>query len=353
MAVNPYINATTNQTTDGIQGTFDFSGFYPLPPSPVYNPIDSYNPFVQTIVSTEPTQFLASLKNVLWQDTFLQSLKAIWENNPLDGIVAVGYTFDGGNYEYNTDGFKIGKVQFPIACNHVRETMTQRYLGHLTIKRKYGNFLDFEPFTKISLHIPNCGNFELTPSNVVGDVGFDMYMINDVSNGNYYIYGVNPADGSLVLSASGNFWIPIELSSRDYSTNVSGMIKSVPSLVGGLISGNQLQMIGGASSFLNSLWQPPQMDSLRYNNANTAYMESQTIYAEIVSPKYSLPIDYINQNGLPCNKTLQIGKCNGFTQISSINWRSTLHSSRTPTTQIIEKITGMLKTGIYILGGEQ
>lgn len=348
MAVNPYEKATTNTTSDGLQGTFDSTGFYPLPPSPVYNPINSYNPFVQTIISKDTSDFLASLKNVLWQDSFLQSLKAIWENNPLEGIIAMGYTFEGGNYEHEYS-FKIGKVTFPTACEHVRETLTQRRLGHLTIKRKFGNFLDFEPFTKISLHIPNCGNFELTPSKVVGDTGFDIYMINDVSNGNYYIYGVNASKGDQVLSVGGNFWIPIEISSRDMSSNVSGMVKSLPSLIGGLATQNPLQTVSAGASFLDSLWQPPQMDVLKYNNANTVYMESQTIYAEVVTPKYSLPSDYIDYFGLPCNRNLKIDDCKGFTQISSINWRSTPNSFRTATTRIIDKITAMLKNGIYIL----
>lgn len=348
MAVNPYEKAKTNTTSDGLQGTFDESGAYPLPPAPVYNPVNSYNPFVQTIISKDKSGFLASMKNVLWQDSFIQSLKSIWENNPMEGILAVGYTFEAGNYEHEY-AFKIGNVTIPTACEHVRETISQRRIGHLTIKRKFGNFLDFEPFTKITLHIPNCGNFEITPSKVVGDTGFDIYMINDVSNGNYYIYGVNAAQADQVLSIGGNFWIPIELSSRDLSSNVTGMAKALPSLLGGVVSGNPLQIASGGASVLNSLWQPPQMDALRYNNANTVYMESQTIYAEVTTPKYSLPSDYIEHYGLPCNRTLKIGDCKGFTQVSSINWRNTTNGFRTATTRIIDNIIAMLKSGIYIL----
>jgi hypothetical protein len=136
---------------------------------------------------------VVELQRALTDPDVWESLKGIFKNNPQDGIISLVKfpisfeTITTINDEpvsiLGTDISNLGGTQTLVGAKIPNNLKTRFELGTFEFKERFGNFLDYAPFTKITLYLPF--------------VGFREIGVNDVMRRQIKIvYDIDYTDGS-------------------------------------------------------------------------------------------------------------------------------------------------------------
>lgn len=208
--------------------------------------------------------------------------------------------------------------------------------GNINISRYFGDFKDYNPYTKVYVYLPYIGVNEINTNQVMG------------KNLNL-TYGVDILDGSCVarLSSDG-----VQFAS--YSGNVSteypiagrsggNALQTATNLLGqtlgselGTLAGLTGSLITGASS--TSTFQT--VGGIAGNWGNVGVL---TPFVYIERPVQSIPNAYDSSFGWTCNKYLPLNVLSGYTEVDE-----SLHLSTTATDEEKEMLKEILTSGFYI-----
>lgn len=212
--------------------------------------------------------------------------------------------------------------------------------GNINISRYFGDFKDYNPYTKVYVYLPYIGVNEINTNQVMGK---DLNLT----------YGVDVLDGSCVarLSSDG-----IQFAS--YSGNVSteypiagrsggNVLQTATNLLGqtlgselGTLAGLTGSLITGASS--TSTFQT--VGGVAGNWGNVGVL---TPFVYIERPVQSIPNAYDSSFGWTCNKYLPLNVLSGYTEVDE-----SIHLSTTATDEEKEMLKEILTSGFYINDNE-
>lgn len=341
--INPYTHAETNRT-NMVAGPFE---------SPIFEPDHTYGneitasppEFVHTYTFTQKD--LAAFREVLWDNDITSKLERLFGADLLNGIISFGLTYVPNTIETTISNIQIGSVLVTANAARVLNPRWETTIAATVFKRYFGNFLDFEPYTKITLHVPNMGDFSIRPSDVMGKTAF-FVMSGDIGTGDLHIYG-KTTDGTILFSHTGRFMVNIPLSSKGNENNSKNAIDNIA----GAVAGSIQNIIGFAKSMAQDItgWNPTP-NTANTINVESSYLDFQEMYYKIERPSYSLPSNYGKYNGYPSNIETKLSNALGYYEINNIIWDNDIESSqagtnRKPTTKQINAIIEMLKQGVY------
>lgn len=213
--------------------------------------------------------------------------------------------------------------------------------GSISINRYWGSYLDYDPYTKISCYLPYIGEASINPDQVMQKSLGILYYINVITGDTVAII---TADDSVIMTAAGNCVRQLPLSQNDYSAIINTAISSVAALglavAGAASSGATLaaaksaeataEMTGYAvirAAGANTASSANFLDSVvnaknHYQHAGqigtgSGQLAPQKPFLTIERPNLDLAENYKSYVGYPCNKTLYIGNCSGFTQVEA------------------------------------
>lgn len=208
-------------------------------------------------------------------------------------------------------------------------------LGKYTISEKFKNFLDYSPYTQISIYLPYLGFVDL-PTNKIMGTTISVYVGVDFVN-ETMTYNVK-SDGLLVFEQSVNFSfkIPIALSSSmDYYTNLAQTGEKALGLASRLEipSSSDLQTnVDGISITASS-----SPSGGRYSPLQPAIC--------IQRPILNLPKNFNKVNGYVYNKTAKLSTLSGYTQIDNPQIRT---FEKPITREEYDMIMQKMKSGIIL-----
>lgn len=297
--------------------------------------------------------------------TFLDNLNYLFTEPSQFFVSLKAYPFDIKEYYNNSltlQKVKMGKAQMKVGDQDVSAPglygyPQYKYLGKFKIERKFNNYLDFSPYTKIEMYLPFAGIITLD-TNVVTDKEIRILLAVDFDTGkaNYYLVrhedsqGEN--DGDIIQTVECQMGIDIPLGSYNANEQMKNVLLTGVSFIGGAVSsiatGNVTSLATTSLNAISGTFKALQERvtkggvSSGSNNLMTPYHP----YLIITRPTYGSngPDDYVTYKGRPLFKNCRLGDLKGFTVCNDFH----LENFGSATENEISSIDALLKEGIII-----
>lgn len=250
--------------------------------------------------------------------------------------------------------------------------------GTLDIDEYWGNCLDYNPYTRISIFLPFCGMYELDVDEVMGKTIGVSYRIDIMSGA---CLATIKIDGSVFYQYSGQCSAQVPLSSVSFDQFLASMIElgvatatgvGAVGAAGGAVKEAEtaFQAAGTSGSGGSALMEAREhLSSVKTQSANSiadatvgavmgskgfyqhagamsgspGFLGVRTPYIIIKRPEQLVPSMYGKFNGFPCNTTAVLGDLVGFTVVDDIR----LNIPEATVQEIIE-CEQLLKGGVVI-----
>lgn len=305
---------------------------------------------------------LQALAQKLWDPDALTAILQYF-TNPMDSILGLSIVPvkpKGGT----TANIFLGVYDTQVAANVVDSDYVIVDCGTIPIERYWGSYLDYDPYTKISCYLPYVGEIDVNPDQVMQKNVSVKYYVNVVTGD---IVAMLCADGNVIYTAAGNCVRQLPLSNTDYSAIINTAVSAVSTLAmaaatsgvgNAAIAGAQeagkstdlleakqtANSVGSGGSLIHDVMNA----KFHYQHAGaigtgSGQLSYQTPYLTIERPNLDLADNYKAFVGYPCNKTMTLSSCHGFTQIEA-----TRLSVPGATDAEIAEISSLLVGGVII-----
>lgn len=305
---------------------------------------------------------MLNFHNYLWSTDFLQN----WDNqlkklfgSPEEQIIALLAIYADIPLNASTSTIILGNIDSGVSSATVAKQYITLDCGSIDIPRVWGNFLDFEPYTTISIYLPFISTVELSANEIVGKNLHLQYKI-DVLTGACVaqLKASDEKKENIILNVSGNCGIQLPWSSANYNQLVSNSINALATigtttLTGGLAPVLNAESITAGAGELASMGSgtvknvfsgaSPRFSRGGSFNTNNGVLCDKIPHLLITRPIQSLAQNYNTFNGFPSNVMSKIGALKGFTIIDKINLQGV-----SATAEEQEQIVNILKTGVII-----
>lgn len=288
---------------------------------------------------------LQSFSSLLWGKTWVQDLKNFF-TNPLDSIIRliklpITPQTDGLSWIYLGDF----KMDTPGKYRHIQQQWVSFDLGKIEIARYFNNFMDFQPYTSISLFLPFLGFKDIDVDDVMGQTIRIVYQV-DVLTGDFlaivaaeYNDGANEVplyqfDGNCAVE------IPLGNSSLNIASAISSGLTAI-TLAGGVAgavgsgvaamgtsgaavkhtSNSATASLSGSTSAIPGIISATEhkvsrSGALKGNMGYTANMYPYVVITRNIPDK---PETYDSLIGKPSNYAVKLGTLSGYAEIEAIH----------------------------------
>ena len=227
--------------------------------------------------------------------------------------------------------------------------------GSVSIDEYWGNYLDYNPYTRITLFLPGVGEVQLDPDEVMGKTVSVLYRV-DCLTGQFvaFVHG----DSKVFAQYQGNCALQVPVSSADYARINAAMLQAASFAVGsavGIATGGaavageagtmalNLDAAGAASTALHVLGSKVNHSHSGALGGASFFLGSQKPYLLIHRARQSVP-DYANHYyGYPSNVTAVLGSLSGFTSVKDV-----ILDGIPLTKPELDRLKELLASGIYI-----
>lgn len=188
-----------------------------------------YNPSLAELKDLGDYLYSNSVTEALWN-----GLRNIF-SNPMDAIVSLHvlpFTPVRGS---NKHAIGLGPLVTNVNSYIVKQQYQDVNMGTLRFQPFWDSYLDYSPYTKITLFLPYIGSVELNPDMVMGKLIGIKYRCDILTGGCVaYLFTYESSNGntyeSLFGEYSGSMALALPLSGSDFSQMISGFISAVSSV---------------------------------------------------------------------------------------------------------------------------
>lgn len=349
-------------------GGGDFTLIDDALPVPALPSVDLADNGLFTIYNPDAAD-LVSLGNYLWTGLFdVDNFKKLL-NDPMQAIISLGIIPGGSLSVSVTDKNLIfGHVDTGVDCKVVTSQWMEVDCGFVTIPEFWGNYLDYNPYTKLRLYLPYIGEIDLNADDVIGPFYNDqvrqigvVYHI-DVITGACVAY-VTRGEGSGVgarndvfYTATGNVLMQIPVTGNDFKGAYAALIGIAGAAIAGgtaaaAVKGATAGSIGagaavaGVSATVANVTSEKELVRHSGNMSGTAgLMGEQKPYIYIDRPSQAEPFNQRAYTGYP--SLIQhdhIGEVSGFTILYAVKLDG-VHATKAE----LEEIERYLLEGVYL-----
>lgn len=323
---------------------------------PVYDPsIDDLDPtsgfnsniglLTKSYAMTETN--LQNLGNHLWSDGFMDSIERV-NNSPIENIVSVkSFPFTLNISGGHVETVKLGNVSMDGSEGVViPPTYTPiKTIGSFTVPKKFTGhleWLNYSPYTKVSIHLPYIGFKELSLNEYMGKqitVKYIYDIITGVCTACLYCGGVE------FEKFSGNIAIDIPISASNRAQVEAGILANgISSIINVLASTSALGALSAGMGFANGMLQAQYHTQTTGNPSPSCDgFDEQSAYVIIDYPVYYEPTSFKHDYGYPCNLSLKLGTISGYTKCYDVDVTgvSCTENER-------QQIKELLESGVYL-----
>ena len=249
---------------------------------------------------------LKKLSQFLWTSDFFDNILLV-NNTPIENIISlkalIGTVATTGSSKALTLG-NVTTTANVVPCN---ESITIN-VGSITLPRKYNNFLDFEPYTKVQIYLPFYGCAMLDSSLVIGRTITIKYII-DVITATAKIKIIHDNKTLYEFKTTCGSDLPITSSNR--ASVEMGYLSSGVGMGVSLASGNMIGAIASGLSMAQS-----QFHSSTSGNVSGVlnFHDSRMITVLVDRPVYTELRNFNKTHGRVCNLSKTLRDLRGFTK---------------------------------------
>lgn len=303
---------------------------------------------------------LVKLKEFLFKKTFLDNVSRLWEN-PAEYIVDLTY------YPLRPDTLNMTGAQEQIIVGNINSEVTGlifpdsgnrfHYMGAYHVEPYYNSYLDYEPYTSISIYLPYIGVRSLDSSRVTGhtiNVGYTFDFNTRQVTAHLGLDGEGFDDlGNALDSFTGSFGVAFPLSgsqANQVALNVlqstTQLISSAGAIAGGVATGNVAAVYGGAVNAGSTLLggQAIKPESLGTLTPTAGLYAPQIPYLIINRPITALPSTWAADMGYSAGYSGKVSSFTGYLEALHVE----LNRAANITEQEAQEIITALQGGILI-----
>ena len=275
----------------------------------------SYNSNISLLTSTYAMteENLKLLGKKLWDDSFLENISMI-NNSPIENILAVKsfpFPISGGT----SKNVILGNVNMEITGNELPSSFIPRKtIGTFKVDKKFSGVLEWLNYhIEVICYLPYIGFVELNIKEIL-DKTVTLKYIYDVITGvctACFYAGVIE-----ICKYSGTIAIDIPITASNRAQVEAGYITSAIGAIASLKSRNWL---GVAGSAFGALMNQNHFTTKGSPSPSCDAFDEQKAFIIIDYPVYYPPTNYAHDYGYPCNLSMKLGNCKGFTKCANVD----------------------------------
>ena len=277
---------------------------------------------------------LNQLGGFLWGANIFDEFSLV-NSNPIENIIScknIPISLSGtdeiihlGNVDTGTNGAK-------VASN-----FSTLNVGQIALPTKYNSFLDFAPYTKITIYLPYIGFKEIDATIAIGKTLKVAYVADVITGGCIAQIFIN---GVRFYEFSGEMGVDIPITASNRAQVEASYISNAVGMGASLASGN---ITGAVDSVLASATAKYNYSSTDTPNPNCVASVNRTCYVIIERPTYQELSQFNHTKGKMCNLSRTIGSLKGFTICdANIDLKGI-----TATEQEKQEISSILSSGFF------
>ena len=249
---------------------------------------------------------LRKLSQFLWSSSFFDNVLLV-NNRPIENIISLKAVIGSASTTGASQVLTLGNVASTVNVIPCAETITIN-VGGITIPKKYNNFLDFEPYTKVQIYLPFYGTAMLNSSLVVGR-RIDIVYIIDVITGTAKISIKHKNKTLYEYKTTCACDLPLTSSNR--ASVEMGYISSGLGMGVSLASGNVIGAVASGLSMAQS-----QFSSNTNGNVSGVvdFHDSRMVTVMVDRPVYSDLKMFNKTHGRMCNLSKTLKNLKGYTK---------------------------------------
>lgn len=291
---------------------------------------------------------LQALSQFLWSGAFdLDTYKKLF-SDPMESIIGLAIVPVAPSIA-GQKNVMFGSIDSGVNMPYLSTQYVKLNCGSLSVDKYIGCFMDYAPYTKISIYLPYIGIRDLSPDDITGGSISVSYIV-DVLTGACACFISHSAKGVL-YSYNGSCISNIPLTAQNFSGAIQNAVSAVISGVGmvaGMASGAAPLTAMSASAFLNSaantaLNSKPHIQRSGNLGGSAGIMAVQKPFLIIERPNLSVPNNVQHYVGQTSNLTRYLSACKGFTMVEHIH----LHGIDA-TSDELKEIESLLKEGVIL-----
>lgn len=289
-----------------------------------------------------PTQNeLNSFGAWLWSSDFVDQLLKLF-NDPMQAIIGLHKVFATPSTS-GTGPIKVGYLSSGVSAKLVSNQYVTIDCGTISLKEKFNNVFDYDPYTQVYIYLPFIGIQKLDTGDVMRGNIKVVYHV-DVLTGACLaeISVTRDMAGGILYTYSGNCAVQYPISSGSYMGIVASLASIAGGVVGTIASGGALAPVamGAVSGIMNAHTRVSHSGG--FSGAPGA-MGVKKPYLIITRPQPFVASTFPHFDGYPTNTPVLLSSCSGFVQCSGV------HLENIPATETeLIQIENLLKTGVLI-----
>ena len=249
---------------------------------------------------------LKKLSQFLWSSGFFDNILLV-NNSPIENIISLKALIGTVTTTGTSQALALGNVTTTANAMPCNESITIN-VGSITLPRKYNNFLDFEPYTKVQIYLPFYGCAMLDSSLVIGRTISIKYII-DVITATAKIKIIHDNKTLYEFKTTCGSDLPITSSNR--ASVEMGYLSSGVGMGISIASGN---VLGGLASGL-SMAQSQYHSSTSGNVSGVLnFHDSRMVTVLVDRPVYTELKNFNKTHGRVCNLSKTLRDLRGFTK---------------------------------------
>ena len=291
---------------------------------------------------------LSALQAKLISNGFLDNLITKLRTDAMDYIVGLNaIPISTTNVAAST--IKIANLDTEINASYLSWYIEDIDFGEIALTEYFQTFMDYSPYTKLSIYIPYCGIVPLNVDNFMNDK-ISMKCRVDMLTGQFVVFVSNSV--GVVTTVSGNCAYQLPIRANDYNRLVTsglGLLGGIVGTAGALATGNVplavgmgLGTVGGLVATSQAMTKP-DVTSKGSLGGNYGLLGNRTPYLIIQRPTISVPSDYGKTIGYMSRITAKLGDLTGYTVVEEIHLE---HISATDDEKKL--IENALKSGVIL-----
>lgn len=284
-----------------------------------------HNPYIPSALGTGlvrafcPTDTdLNRLRSWLWDDPGtggidLDDIKRLFVD-PMDNIVGlsvVPISITGPSVSFSFGGvvpsFTLPKLEYQyyqVSC------------GYVDVGKKWGAYLDYEPYTEFYVYLPFIGIKPISADEIMGKQVILDYDIDVISGS---CLARLQAGQNLLYSWSGQCAMQIPINARNWDSVFATAIQCATQVATGIASGGSSLLGGYASASVNALTTKARIQHSGVLASTAGWMGNLTPYLIRINPVAAIPEDQNKFIGYPSWTTVNLGSLVGYNVIDSIH----------------------------------
>ena len=283
---------------------------------------------------------LMDLSNYLWGTLDINNFKRIF-SSPIDCILGLGIvpiTLSGTSSPVYIGGVDT-QLSFPLVTDEVYDFD----FGYVQIAKSTGSYLDYSPYTKISVYLPFIGFRELDTDDVMGEAITLKYRI-DIATG--ACIARLSRMGTTLYQFAGSCLKQLPITGTNWDNAITGAITTAAA-IGSTVAtaGATAPVLAGAVASAATQALTTKSTSQRSGSlsASSGMLGGIIPYIVRSTPKEVIPGNQNRYIGYPAYVSKQLGNISGYNEIASI------HLEGIPATgDELSEIETLLKGGVIL-----